>query len=78
MSPPPMMDFPAFSAGQRHYSATDVIDAAWFRGEVQSRWETSMLGAARKQRGDEEGLEQTLQQYRRCDDLDRFVCLSAC
>jgi hypothetical protein len=52
-----MIDFPAFSAGERHYSATDVIDAAWFRGEVQSCWETSMLGAARKQRADEEGLE---------------------
>jgi hypothetical protein len=46
-----------FSAGDQKFSATDVVEAAWFRGDLQVLWQEFLLGAAGEQSAEQEGLE---------------------
>jgi len=46
-----------FQAGERRFAASDIVDAAWFRGDLQSLWQEFLLGIACEGRAEEEGLE---------------------
>ena len=38
-----------FTAGSKAYSVRDVIDAAYFRGEVESHWQTLLAHVGAQQ-----------------------------
>ncbi len=52
-----MLDFSVFTAGDKRFGATDIVDAAWFRGDLQPLWQEWLVGMACEQRADEEGLK---------------------
>lgn len=45
-----------FTAGDRRFNAADIVDAAWFRGELQPLWREFLAGRAGERRAEDEGL----------------------
>lgn len=45
-----------FAAGDRCFSAADIVDAAWFRGDLQRLWEEFFAGLACQRKAEEDGL----------------------
>ena len=52
-----MQAFYVFAAGDERIDATDVVDAAWFRGDLQPFWREFLAGIACERLADEEGSE---------------------
>jgi hypothetical protein len=46
-----------FAAGDRHFNATDIVEAAWFRGDLPPLWQEFLIGIACERRAEEGGLE---------------------
>jgi hypothetical protein len=46
-----------FSVGDQRFSAADVVDAAWFRGDLGGLWREILRGAAAEGRAGKEGSE---------------------
>ena len=46
-----------FEAGGRRFTAADIVDAAWFRGDLEPLWLEFLPGIACEEHADEEGLE---------------------
>lgn len=46
-----------FSAGEQKFSIADVVEAAWFRGDLHAAWLEFLSGATGEQSAGEEGLE---------------------
>ena len=46
-----------FQAGEKEYRSEDVVDAAWFRGELPPLWQKFAAGREASRRADEEGLQ---------------------
>jgi hypothetical protein len=46
-----------FAAGDRRFDAADIVEAAWFRGDLPPLWQEFLAGIAGERRAEEDGLE---------------------
>ncbi len=46
-----------FAAEERRFDVTDIVEAAWFRGDLPPLWQEFLAGIAGERRAEEDGLE---------------------
>ncbi len=56
-TPEIMLDFFVFTATDKRFGAADIVDAAWFRGDLPPLWQAFLVGLAGERQAEAQGLE---------------------